>query len=54
MGKFFPKLSQTHVFIETDTAGNGFSCPMLPVFLQTKPLSVTQPWAFWRFYSVFR
>ena len=31
MGKFFPKLSQTHVFIETDTAGNGFSCPMLPV-----------------------
>ena len=31
MGKFFPKLSQTHVFFETDTAGNGFSCPMLPV-----------------------
>lgn len=31
MGKFFPKLSQTHVFIETDTAGNGFNCPMLPV-----------------------
>ncbi len=31
MGKFFPKLSQTHVWIDTDEAGNGFNCPMLPV-----------------------
>ena len=31
MGRFFPKLTQTHVFIETDTAGHGFNCPMLPV-----------------------
>ncbi len=31
MGKFFPKLSQTHVFIETDAEGHGFNCPMLPV-----------------------
>lgn len=31
MGKFFPKLSQTHVWIQTDEAGNGFNCPMLPV-----------------------
>ncbi|MPN62682.1 hypothetical protein SDC9_210435 [bioreactor metagenome] len=31
MGKFFPKLSQTRVFIQTDEAGNGFNCPMLPV-----------------------
>ena len=31
MGKFFPKLSQTHVWIQTDETGNGFNCPMLPV-----------------------
>lgn len=31
MGKFFPKLTQTHVYIETDTEGHGFNCPMLPV-----------------------
>ncbi len=31
MGKFFPKLSQTHVWIDTDEAGNGFNCPMLDV-----------------------
>jgi len=31
MGKFFPKLTQTKVFIQTDEAGNGFNCPMLPV-----------------------
>lgn len=31
MGKFFPKLTQTKVFIQTDDAGNGFECDMLPV-----------------------
>lgn len=31
MGRYFPKLTQTHVFIETDDKGNGFNCPMLPV-----------------------
>lgn len=31
MGKYFPKLTQTHVWIETDDKGNGFNCPMLPV-----------------------
>lgn len=31
MGKFFPKLTQTRVFIRTDESGNGFNCPMLPV-----------------------
>ena len=31
MGMYFPKLSQTHVWIETDQNGGGFSCPMLPV-----------------------
>ena len=31
MGRYFPKLTQTHVWIETDNEGNGFSCPMLPV-----------------------
>lgn len=29
--KFFPKLTQTHVFVELDTDGNGFNCPMLPI-----------------------
>lgn len=31
MSKFFPKLTQTHVFIGTDEQGHGFNCPMLPV-----------------------
>lgn len=31
MGKFFPKLTQTHVFIQTEEDGTGFNCPMLPV-----------------------
>lgn len=31
MGKYFPKLTQTHVFIQTDEQGNGFNCHMLPV-----------------------
>ena len=31
MGKYFPKLTQTHVFIQTDEKGGGFNCPMLPV-----------------------
>ena len=31
MGKYFPKLTQTHVFIQTDESGGGFNCPMLPV-----------------------
>ena len=31
MGKYFPKLTQTQVFIQTDTDGNGFNCQMLPV-----------------------
>lgn len=31
MKMYFPKLTQTHVFIRTDEAGNGFLCPMLPV-----------------------
>jgi len=31
MGKYFPKLTQTHVFIQTDENGGGFNCPMLPV-----------------------
>ena len=30
MSKYFPKLTQTHVWIE-DGSGSGFSCPMLPV-----------------------
>ena len=30
MGKYFPKLTQTHVWIGTGNGG-GFSCPMLPV-----------------------
>lgn len=29
--KFFPKFSQTHVFIKTDDKGGGFNCPMLPI-----------------------
>lgn len=31
MGKFFPKLTQTKVRIDTDENGGGFDCPMLPV-----------------------
>lgn len=31
MGKYFPKLTQTEVFIQTDENGGGFNCPMLPV-----------------------
>jgi hypothetical protein len=31
MGKYFPKLTQTEVFIQTDEDGGGFNCPMLPV-----------------------
>lgn len=31
MGRYFPKLTQTHVFIQTDGQGGGFNCPMLPV-----------------------
>ena len=31
MGKYFPKLTQTKVFIQTDEHGGGFDCPMLPV-----------------------
>ena len=31
MAKYFPKLTQTKVFIQTDDAGNGFECQMLPV-----------------------
>ena len=31
MSKYFPKLSQTHVFIQTDEQGGGFNCHMLPV-----------------------
>ncbi|MCD8295472.1 MAG: hypothetical protein LUE27_09570 [Clostridia bacterium] len=31
MGKYFPKLTQTRVFIQTDEHGGGFNCPMLPV-----------------------
>ncbi len=31
MGKFFPKLTQTHVFIQTEEDGTGFNCKMLPV-----------------------
>lgn len=31
MGKYFPKLTQTEVFIQTDEQGGGFNCPMLPV-----------------------
>ena len=30
MSRCFPKLTQTHVWIE-DGSGSGFSCPMLPV-----------------------
>jgi len=29
--KFFPKFTQTHVFIRTDESGGGFNCPMLPI-----------------------
>ena len=31
MGRYFPKLTQTEVFIQTDEHGGGFNCPMLPV-----------------------
>ena len=31
MGKYFPKLTQKEVFIQTDEDGGGFNCPMLPV-----------------------
>lgn len=31
MGRFFPKLAQSRVFIETGADGAGFNCPMLPV-----------------------
>lgn len=31
MGKYFPKLTQREVFIQTDEHGGGFNCPMLPV-----------------------
>lgn len=31
MGKYFPKLTQKEVFIQTDENGGGFNCPMLPV-----------------------
>lgn len=31
MAKYFPKLTQTTVFVQTDDAGNGFECQMLPV-----------------------
>ena len=31
MGRYFPKLTQREVFIQTDEHGGGFNCPMLPV-----------------------
>lgn len=31
MSKYFPKLTQTHVFIQSAPDGSGFNCPMLPV-----------------------
>ena len=31
MKSFFPKFSQTHVFIKTDDKGGGFNCRMLPI-----------------------
>lgn len=31
MGKYFPKLTQTHVFVQTAPDGSGFNCPMLPI-----------------------
>lgn len=31
MSKYFPKLTQTEVFIRTESNGGGFNCPMLPV-----------------------
>lgn len=31
MSKYFPKLTQTHVFVQTAPDGSGFNCPMLPV-----------------------
>lgn len=31
MSKYFPKLTQTHVFIQDSPDGSGFDCPMLPV-----------------------
>lgn len=36
MGKYFPKLMQTEVFIQTDEHGGGFNCPMLPVSAMAK------------------
>ncbi len=29
--KFFPKLTQDEVFVQTKPDGSGFNCPMLPV-----------------------
>ena len=31
MSKYFPKLTQTEVFIQLSADGSGFNCPMLPV-----------------------
>jgi hypothetical protein len=31
MAKYFPKLTQTTVFIQTEDNGGGFECPMLPI-----------------------
>jgi hypothetical protein len=36
MSKYFPKLTQTEVFIQTDENGGGFNCPMLPVSALSK------------------
>ena len=31
MAKYFPKLTQATVYIQTDDKGGGFECPMLPI-----------------------
>ena len=40
--KYFPKLTQTHVWIEIDKDGNGFNCPMLPIVKLTEMEEISQ------------
>lgn len=42
MAKYFPKLTQTEVFIKTEPDGGGFNCPMLPIAALNEISAVTE------------
>lgn len=42
MAKYFPKLTQTEVFIKTGPDGSGFNCPMLPISALNEINAITE------------